>query len=55
MVENGERKGGRQGINGLRIVTKTINMRNVSQFFGESSAEIGGWMGGVRNVFKKGE
>ena len=65
MVENGGRKGRRQGIDGLCIVAKTNawktvkcesierkRWRNVSEFFGESSAEICGWMGGVRNALK---
>ena len=57
MVDNGGRKGGRQGIDALRncVVTKTNawktgrcesverrRQRNVEPFFGRSVAEIGG-------------
>ena len=55
-VENGRRNGGRQGIDGLCIATKTNawktvrcesverrRWRNVLPFFGGGSAEIGGW------------
>ena len=67
MVENGRRKGGRLGTNGLCVVTKTNGYKTVKiegeekgggvvlPFFGGSSAEIGGWMEGVRNVLKVSE
>ena len=58
MVENGGRKGGRQGINGLCVVTKTNAWQRLldvkvwrgegggmsDHFFVGSSAEIGGWL-----------
>ena len=58
MVENDGRKGGRQGTNGLCVVTKTNALKTVrcesverrrggllsDHFFGGSSAEIGGWL-----------
>ena len=56
MVENGGRKGGRQGIDELCVVTKTNawktvrcesverrRWRNVRPFFGGSLADIRGW------------
>ena len=57
MVENGRRNCGRQGNDGLCVVTKTNAWKTFSvkvwreeggglsdNFFGGSSAEIGGWM-----------
>ena len=57
MVENGGRKGGRQGTNGLCVVTKTNAWKTVRcesverrregdclTIFGGSPAEIGGWL-----------
>ena len=56
LAENGGRKGGRQGIDGLCVVTKTNAGKILdvkvwrgegggrSHFFGGSSTEIGRWM-----------
>ena len=54
MVENGGRKGGRQGANGLCVVTKTnvwktvrcqsVERKSGGGVSGGNSAEIGGWL-----------
>ena len=65
MVENSGRNGGRQGTNGLCVVTKTSAWKAVKcesikrrrgggglsdHFFGGSSAEIGGWLDECQEV-----